>query len=177
MDRRWAQAIAEQWMGLAPGSVDVDPHRKSIRQARIVDGLAVLLPQAQEWAVVPSIKVGDPPGGSHWLDHEVLVLVEDGVYRVGGLEPDEEQPETPELPDFALAVRRVDNRDFKGAHVTQHYREDHGATWRLRRWHFLGDRGPALVIDESHLIDSNAKPEAQAKLARALAQRLGWSGL
>lgn len=91
MDRRWAQAIAEQWMGLAPGSVDVDPHRKSIRQARIVDGLAVLLPQAQEWAVVPSIKVGDPPGGSHWLDHEVLVLVEDGVYRVGGLEPDEEQ--------------------------------------------------------------------------------------
>lgn len=83
----------------------------------------------------------------------------------------------PEPPSSAVARLKLRRTSLDAASasvsVTTRLYNAHGTVWREARWEFEIDGDP-FVVETETLLDANELPDGEA-LARALAERVGWT--
>jgi hypothetical protein len=155
MDEEIAGLIAGTWLEL-DRSLDLDRDRQQRERRRnsLIEALATLVPDTDEWAVL---------GAQEELPVAV-VLAEGALYRVGG---------STSTGGFVVDVERlVLAEERPRVKVSERIGHD-GADWRRHTWQFTFEHADPLTIETEEFTAAAVRDHTES-FARALGAKVGW---
>ncbi len=168
MDSTDAQKLVKTWQGHTQRG-KIDDYERSNQMQKLLTELA---PGSQHGIVAPMSGDSEPPKGAEWLSHEIIVLGEDCIYRLAGMEGEAEGFDE---PIFSIAVVRVPLSSFKSMQVLDTRIPTREATSWRRKWQFMDGSGRVGLSLAIKCWEGTGWDDSDAMFVHCLVRALGWA--
>lgn len=168
MNLQTADALVKTWHGhTQQGRIDDYEHANQMQKL-----LVELAPDAEHGIVASFSGDSEPPTGASWLSHEIIVLGDDCIYRLAGMEG---VPDGAEEPVFSVAVVRVPFDSFKAIQVLDTRVPGREATNWARNWQFIDQGGRVGLELRVSCWEETGWKASDAVFVNRLIRALGWA--